>query len=103
MFHWVLLFDAAVLPIKYVCEALAAGQLYRRYVLLFLCGLLLSSERVDFSCRRRLGLGMFRVLLDGGCDRIDDNSRERVLKAPICYTFYYTDSPLYVQIQPRAE
>lgn len=62
-----------------------------------------ALQRVNFSCRRRLGLGMFRVPLDGGCDRIDDNSRERVLKAPICYTFYYTDSLLYVQIQPRAE
>lgn len=80
--------------------SLAAGQLHRRRIVLVPIAAL---QRVDFFCRRRLGLGMFRVPLDGGCDRIDDNSRERVLKAPICYIFYYTDSLLYVQIQPRAE
>lgn len=74
---------------------------------LLLCLIVLLSiaalQRVDFSCRRRLGLGMFRVPLEGGCDRVDDNSRERVLKAPICYIFYYTVSLLYVQIRPGAE
>lgn len=70
-----------------------------------LCLIVLLSiaalQRVDFSCRRRLGLGMFRIPLDGGCDRIDDNSRERILKAPICYIFYYTVPLLYVQIRPK--
>lgn len=56
-----------------------------------------ALQRVSFSCRRRSGLGIFRVPLDGAFDRTGDNSRDRVLMTPICYAFYYTHSLLYVQ------